>query len=256
MTHAILTDLTKCIGCEACVWACKEANRLPPEGHDVLSATAWTVLDRIKGVHVRRQCMHCEQPACVSVCPVGALQKTAAGPVVYDADRCIGCRYCMLGCPFSIPRYEWDSKVPRVRKCIMCHSRIAHGGQPACTEVCPTGATLFGDRQELLALAHQRIRDEPERYVGRVYGEVEAGGTSVFYISGVPFEELGFKTELRTEPYPELTWNILSKLPFVVGTAGLGLVGTFWIINRRRKLAQLRAERKSGGERSGDEPAL
>jgi formate dehydrogenase iron-sulfur subunit len=242
MSTAILTDLTRCIGCEACVWACKEVNNLPRADHERLSATTWTALDHIKGVHVRRQCMHCEQPACVSVCPVGALIKTAAGPVIYKADRCIGCRYCMVGCPFSVPRYEWGENAPLMQKCIMCSSLLDKGGQPACTAACPTGATISGDRSELLALAHRRIREEPGRYVDHVYGEVEAGGTSVFYLSAIAFEELGFATEVRTEPYPELTWKILSKLPLVVGTAGIGLAGTFWIIRRRQKLAAERAE--------------
>lgn len=244
MKAAILTDLTKCIGCESCAWACKEINELPrDDGAATLSATTWTRVEKVNGVNVRRQCMHCEDPACASVCPVGALHKTQEGPVVYDEDKCIGCRYCMIGCPFGIPKYEWSKNVPRVQKCIMCHDKaVSKGQQPACTQACPTGATIFGDRDALLKEAHRRIRENPDRYVDHVYGEVEAGGTSVLYLSAVPFETLGFKTKVRTDPYPALTWNVLHKLPNVVSVAGVGLVGIYWVIRRRQTLAHLHAE--------------
>jgi len=242
MTPAILTDLTRCVGCEACVWACKEINDLPRgDGAEKLSATTWTAIDRRGAVNVRRQCMHCLDPTCASVCPVKALYKSEAGPVVYDADRCIGCRYCMLSCPFGIPRYEWDSPRPRVQKCVMCfEKRLAEGRQPACTEACPTGATTFGDRDQLLREAHRRIAEEPGRYVDHVYGETEAGGTSVLYLSGVPFEEIGFATGIADEAYPKLTWEILSKLPSVVGVGGAALLGIWWITGRRDTLERAR----------------
>lgn len=239
MSAAILTDVTRCIGCEACVLACKEVNRLPREDRPrKLSATTWTHLDRRQQVNVRRQCFHCLDPACVSVCPVGALEKTSRGPVVYHEDRCIGCRYCMVGCPFGVPTYEWESTVPRVRKCIMCYDALVkHGKQPACTSVCPSAATVFGERDDLLREAHRRIQTEPARYVQHVYGEHEAGGTGVLYLSHVPFEQLGFATRVQRDPYPRLTWNVLSKLPQVVSVAGVGLIGIWWIIRRRQSLA-------------------
>lgn len=242
MKPAILTDLTRCIGCEACVWACKEVNGLPREGGATeLSATTWTAVERRRGVNVRRQCMHCLDPACASVCPVAAITKTPEGPVVYDESRCMGCRYCMIGCPFGVPKYEWASPLPRVQKCQMCfQKRLAEGRQPACTEACPTGATVFGDRAELLAEAHRRIAAEPDRYVDHVYGETEAGGTSVLYLSAVPFAELGFASAVSTDPYPRLTWDILSKLPNVVSIGGLLLFGIWWLSNRRDTLAKLR----------------
>lgn len=246
MSAAILNDLTLCVGCGACVQACSEVNGLPASPVDApLSGTRWSRLAIVDGHGVRRQCMHCEDPACASVCPVGAIQKTAAGPVTYDPDACIGCRYCMVACPFDVPRYTWDSRTPRVAKCTMCSERLAAGAeQPACTAACPTGATVFGERDALLAEAHARIEADPKRYVPHVYGETEAGGTLVLYLSPVPFETLGFATELRHAAYPELTWRALSKLPSVVSATGVGLAGLWWIIQRRNTLAQLKEARR------------
>jgi formate dehydrogenase iron-sulfur subunit len=250
MNAAILTDLTKCIGCEACVLACKEANGLPREAPAPrLSHDALTVVETRGGVNVRRQCMHCLDPACVSVCPVSALRKTEMGPVTYDASRCLGCRYCMIACPFGVPAYEWHSPAPRVRKCTLCYdSRVKHGKQPACTEACPTGATIYGDRDALIAEAKRRIEAEPSRYVDRIYGLAEAGGTSVLYLSPVPFETLDFKNA-RTDPYPKLTWDVLSKLPNVVGIGGVMLFGVYWIIHRRNELANGHGEATASVER-------
>lgn len=258
MKPAILTDLTKCIGCEACVWACKESNGLPREdGAAQLSATTWTAVERHRGVNVRRQCMHCLDPTCASVCPVKAFHKTPEGPVVYDETRCMGCRYCMIGCPFGVPRYEWSSPLPRVQKCQMCFAtRLQEGRQPACTEACPTGATIFGDRDELLAEAHRRIEAEPERYVDHVYGETEAGGTSVLYLSAVPFAELGFAAAVSSDPYPRLTWDILSKLPNVVSVGGALLFGIWWITGRRETLEKVRRGEMTLAEAMQRKPPL
>lgn len=235
MGYGILTDLTKCIGCQACVYACKEINGLPKDdGAKKLSVTTWTAIRHTHGVNIRQQCMHCLDPTCVSVCPVAALEKTTAGPVIYHEDRCMGCRYCVMACPFEIPKYEWNKVLPRVQKCIMCYDKlVSKGEQPACTSVCPTGATIFGDRDELLNEAHHRIEVHPARYVNHVYGEHEAGGTSVLYLSDIFFQELGFKHTLEDVSYPKLTWEVLSKIPNIVSVGGVALFGIWWIINRR-----------------------
>lgn len=235
---ALLIDLTLCIGCNACQTACKEVNHLPLDEEKALSPTAYTALDEYDGVYVRRMCQHCDDPTCASVCPVGAFTKMAEGPVVYDADKCIGCRYCMQACPFQVPRYEWSSTYPRVQKCVMCHERLAQGLPTACSEACPTGATIFGDRDEMLKIAYERINAEPDKYVNKVYGEKEVGGTSVFFLSSVPFENLGFNTTLQTTPLPQLTWNALSKIPGIVTVGGVMLFGIWWITSRRAEVQE------------------
>jgi formate dehydrogenase iron-sulfur subunit len=152
--------------------------------------------------------MHCESPTCASVCPVGAFRKDPAGPVVYDGTRCIGCRYCIMACPFDVPKYQWDRAVPLVQKCSLCAGRIAGGRGPACAEVCPTGATQFGERPALVAEARKRLAAEPAKYTGRIFGLEEVGGTSVLMLAGVPFGQLGIRAVERREALPLLTWKV------------------------------------------------
>jgi formate dehydrogenase iron-sulfur subunit len=238
MSKAILVDTTRCIGCEACVGACKEANGLPQNEDKELTADTLNVVETHGAVFVRKFCMHCQDPTCASVCPVGALRKTAAGPVIYEADRCMGCRYCMMACPFSIPRYEWKLALPKVKKCTMCAARQAHGQQPACTEICPVQAAIFGERSELLAEAEKRLGENPTGYVQHIYGKEEAGGTSVLYLSAVPFEALGFPANVPHDPLPMYTYRALSKIPSVVTAGSLLLGGIWWITNRRGEVAK------------------
>ncbi|MHB1050217.1 MAG: 4Fe-4S dicluster domain-containing protein [Bacteroidota bacterium] len=235
---ALLIDITLCIGCNACQTACKESHNMPLDEESKTSTTAYTALDEYDGVYVRRMCQHCEDPTCMSVCPVGAFHKSAEGAVVYDADKCIGCRYCIQACPFQVPRYEWSSTFPRVQKCDMCHERTAQGLPTMCAEVCPTGATKFGNRDELLKEAYERINAEPDKYVHKVYGETEVGGTSVLYLTSVPFENIGFKTTLQQSSLPQLTWNALSKIPGIVTVGGVMLYGIWWITNRREEVKE------------------
>jgi formate dehydrogenase iron-sulfur subunit len=243
---AILFDATKCIGCKACFYACKEANNLPKleKDEEDLAATAYTVVKEKNGIYYRRLCMHCNYPTCASVCPVGAFEKTPEGAVIYHAYKCIGCRYCMQACPFGVPTYEWKKLAPKVRKCIMCYERLKEGKITACAEVCPTGATTFGDREDQLAEARKRIQEDPGTYVDHIYGEKEVGGTSVFFLSSVPFKEFGFPDNLPEDSLPKLTWAALSKVPSIVIFGGAFLYGTWWIIDRRMELAEYKSKQR------------
>ncbi|MGB9105731.1 MAG: 4Fe-4S dicluster domain-containing protein [Terriglobales bacterium] len=240
MKAAILTDTTKCNGCHECVAACKKQNKLPldlPRRWDLddgLSARNWTsIVEGPKQALVRKQCRHCLEPACASVCPVGALHKTDIGAVVYDSSKCMGCRYCMMACPYGIPRYDWDAAVPYVRKCILCYDRILAGRQPACTEACPTKATIFGDRDELLAEAHRRIRENPGLYIHTVWGEHDVGGSSVLYISNVDLSLLTGGQALGARPLPSTTATAMEAVPFTFCGVLALMAGVHWIIDRR-----------------------
>ena len=246
MTWGLLFDSTRCIGCGACSAACKEQNRLPNTIEPKTTAYTWTVVEKRAGAHVRRMCMHCLSPTCVSVCPVGAMKKTKAGPVDYDPEMCIGCRYCIMACPFDVPKYQWDRLFPVVGKCVLCAPRVAKGQATACATVCPTGATQFGDRDALITEAKSRIAQEPGRYVDHIYGLEEAGGTSVMMLSNVSFAQMGLPDNLPKEPLPPLTWKVISHLPDLVAVAAVGLFGIHWITERRE---QVRAV--EGGPRHG-----
>jgi Fe-S-cluster-containing dehydrogenase component len=205
---SMLYDNTICTGCKACMVACSETNGLPPDTE--LSGGLWhmpaDLNSKTKNIiklyeepgggnfaYVKRQCMHCLDAACVTGCPFGALNKGQWGAVRWDSSLCIGCRYCEVACPFDVPKFEWEKWNPKIVKCEFCYDqRLVQGQQPACTAVCPTGAVIFGKRTDLLATAKQRIADAPEKYFEhRVYGEHEAGGTQVLYLSNVPFEKIG-----------------------------------------------------------------
>ena len=252
MPKAILYDATQCIGCLSCEGACAEKNKLTYD--DAIAKEkktsdhkyTYVAVKSVKGEDkfMRRMCMHCNDPSCVSACPVGALAKTKEGPVTYNEDKCMGCRYCMVACPYGIPKYEWSKALPGVRKCILCPDRVVAGKQTACAEICPTGATKFGDRDELLAEARKRIADNPGTYVNHIYGEHEAGGSSVLLLSSVPFEQFGLPTNLGETPLPYLTGDIIHHVPQVatVGWAVLG--GIWWITNRREAVAAVERAKK------------
>jgi formate dehydrogenase iron-sulfur subunit len=265
--RAILTDTTLCTGCETCVSACRQTYGLGRDRAwrwksriDDLSATRFCTIERRPGSHfVRKQCRHCNEPACASACIVGALQKKPEGPVIYDEKRCMGCRYCMMACPYGIPRYSWENNVPLVRKCILCYDRVKAGGQPACTEACPYKATIFGTRADMLAEAERRFAEKPGKYFAKpgksrpeIWGEHEIGGTSVLYISDIDLSFLGWRPNLGDQPLPTLTWAALSKVPpLVVGVAG-AMSAVYWIVGRRMKLAAEAAE--NARPPSPDEP--
>lgn len=262
----VLTDTTVCIGlnCRRCEIACARENGLPPierppEDESVFHevrrphAAVFTVVNRFDHpepgrppVYVKKQCMHCDEPACASACPVKAFRKTPEGAVVYNEHVCIGCRYCMVACPFEIPAYEYDRALePRVRKCTMCWAtRLREGRAPACVGACPNEVMIFGKRSELLAIAHQKIMSQPERYVDHVYGEHEVGGTSWLYLSSVPFEHTGLPVDLGAAPYPQLTRNYLSAAPLVM-TLWPAFFAGLYIFSKRRD--EVRKSRNEGG---------
>jgi formate dehydrogenase iron-sulfur subunit len=241
MSKAILYDATMCIGCKLCEKACSERNGLPYNDQIAeesrQSAHKFTVVMSDGDKFMRRLCMNCQDPTCASVCPVGAFHKTADGPVTYEASRCIGCRYCMLACPFSVPKYEWSKTLPLVRKCDMCADRVAKGLQTACAAACPTGATKFGDRNSLIAEARERIASNRDQYIDHIYGLNEVGGTSVLLLSSVPFERFGYTTSLSSESMPLLTYRVLSHIPNLVMVGAALLGGIWWITNRRTEVA-------------------
>ncbi len=248
-SKGVLVDLTRCIGCRGCQVACKSWNERsvkktemygnftnPRETNSECFTNVRFVEQEKDGApvwsFVKNQCLHCKNPACVSVCPVAALKKTKEGPVTYDFSRCIGCRYCMLACPFYMPKYEWEKSKPWVRKCTFCSDRIKAGLAPACVKVCPTNTLTFGDHDDVLKEANRRISNSPGKYVNHIYGKDEAGGTSWIYISGTPFEALGFNKDVPSIELPSLTWAYISKIPAVIGvvlTAG----AVSWAITRR-----------------------
>jgi Fe-S-cluster-containing dehydrogenase component len=242
----VLVDTTRCVGCRACEAACAEANDLPapPEGEKVMaerrdtSQTAFTVVNRTEAPgggdrFGKKQCMHCLAPACASACPVRALNKQPTGPVTYDPSKCMGCRYCMVACPFDVPKYEYEALAPRVRKCTFCAPRQAKGLPPACVEACPSGALTFGKRHELLEEAKRRIYASEGKYVHRVYGEREAGGTSFIYVSDVPFEKVGLQAGVPEKPYPELVAGALGAPPLVMTLWPPLLMGLYAFSKRR-----------------------
>jgi len=219
-TPAILIDTTRCTGCEQCVRACKLENGLPLRDRpwrgqgaiDGLSATRFSTILRLPNDSgpndhfVRQQCRHCLKPACVSACLVGAMWKTPEGPVIYDPDRCMGCRYCMAACPYGIPRYDWDRAAPEVRKCTLCYPRIIQGKAPACVEACPEEAIEYGDRAKLIAKAERRLEANPD-YVQEVFGKDEVGGTSVLYISDVRLDLAAWLISRPGSEHGSRTWT-------------------------------------------------
>ena len=255
-SFGVLHDTTRCIGCRLCEKACNTVNELPvpDQPFDDLNvletlrrtdATRYTVVNKFtaereggKPLYAKKQCNHCLEPACASACFVKAFKKEPSGAVSYDASLCVGCRYCMIACPFNIPAYEYDEPLtPRVMKCTMCQPRIAKGQLPGCVEICPGEALSFGKREDLIDMAHQRIRNYPDRYVNHVYGEREMGGTSWLYLSPVPFDKVGMREDLGIKPAPELTAGALAAVPVIVGLWPVLLTGVYAMAKRRDRLA-------------------
>jgi len=227
--YGVLYDSTRCVGCQSCEVACAEANGLPapdPEDYPVpgtirkTNEHRRTVINAFENeewgeIYVKTQCMHCSQPACASACLTQAMHKTHEGPVIWRDKKCMGCRYCMVSCPFDMPRFEYDSPNPDIVKCTMCYERVKDGGVPACVEACPGEALTFGPRRELIAEARRRIVENPGLYHDEIYGEHEAGGTAFLYLSPVPFDQIGMNTKIQKKSYPELTKGFLYSVPSI-----------------------------------------
>lgn len=271
----VLVDTTLCIGCRKCEEACNRRNHLPRTAEsfsdrDVLRAfrrpteNAFTVVNQFAGspspdqaglaqTYCKVQCMHCLYPSCVSACIVGALTKSADGAVVYNSTICIGCRYCQVACPFEVPAYEFHVPLtPRVRKCEFCAEPAkGTGADPACAAACPTEALVFGRRADLIAMAKDRLKRRPDRYVNRIYGETEVGGTSWLYLTGRPVREVGLLA-LPDTPPPKLTEAIQHGIfeYGIIPVAFYGLLaGIMWFNHRKRP----DNDQREGGE--GDTPS-
>lgn len=255
--YAMLVDVTRCTGCRDCVKACMAKQGFPGDPKQVtrLSDTAYTAIAEKGDLSIRNLCRHCVEPSCASVCPVGALVKDPKGPVTWEEGKCIGCRYCMVACPFSIPRYQWFDTVPALRKCDLCADRLAAGKIPACAEACTYEATVFGPKDEILAMAHARIREMPDEYYDHVYGEKELGGTTVVFLAPKPLEELGYKAIFGETPLPGLTLRQLHRVPRIVIGGTAVLLAVWWFTRRRDEVAAFERRRArdihSGGAEGG-----
>ncbi|MDU0458078.1 MAG: hydrogenase 2 operon protein HybA [Geobacteraceae bacterium] len=212
-TLGMLYDATKCVGCKACMSACKKVNsdygslsferaKFDNDGlwdaPEDLSGSTRTLIKLFKESdkqwsYVKYSCMHCQKPSCVSVCPVSAMTRDKiTGTVDYNKDACIGCRYCQIACAFNIPKFQWDKAIPQIVKCDLCkNTNLVKKGITACAEVCPVGAISFGKRKDLLEEANKRLRENPGKYINHIYGEKEVGGTNHLYLSAMQFNKLG-----------------------------------------------------------------
>lgn len=220
----VLYDSTRCVGCRTCEYECAAAHGLPEPLSEVepirkTNETCNTVVNTFqttKGeVYIKRQCMHCNEPACDAACLTQAMHKNKTGPVTWNGDKCMGCRYCMVSCPFDSPKFEFHSINPKIQKCDMCFDRQNAGEKPVCVTNCPNDALMYGKRRDLIKEARRRIYENPDLYTDHIYGEHEVGGTGWLYLSPVPFEELGMNTNLQQSSYPSLTKGFLYSVPSV-----------------------------------------
>jgi formate dehydrogenase iron-sulfur subunit len=268
-SFGVLHDITLCVGCRNCEAACNKVNELPAPDKPFTDLSvlneqrrttpkAYTVVNKYEvpgkktPLFRKNQCNHCLEPACASACFVRAFKKTEKGAVTYDPTVCVGCRYCMIACPFEIPTYEYNEPLtPRVMKCTMCYPRIINGQLPGCVEACPKEALTFGKREDLIKVAHERFIKYPGRYIDHIYGETEMGGTSWLYISGVPFSQIGMREDLGVTPAPELTSGALSAVPIVVGLWPVLLMGIFAISKRKEIISQQEIEAHEKDAQSG-----
>jgi formate dehydrogenase iron-sulfur subunit len=246
--HAYLFDATRCIDCRACMIACSVENKVPMNDSYIWVAGQGVMgqYPVLKRATMPYHCMHCLEPDCVSACPVGAWSKREDGPVLYDEDKCIGCRYCMNACPFSVPHFDWDKGVlggALIHKCTMCVQRLDVGQIPACVQTCPTQALVFGERADLISEAHARIQARPGRYIDHVYGETENGGTSYLILSHVPFKDLGLP-EIGSRPVKDVSETVMGFTLPLAFTLGAVLTGASIGVrmNNKKKETEVKEE--------------
>lgn len=274
----ILYDSTLCVGCQVCMVACKRANNMPPEFEGSqqrwdnpadLSAKTLNIIKKYENgirktkdteidgyAFVKRHCMHCVDPACVSACPASAMTKdSGTGIVMYNKAACIGCRYCQVACPFNIPKFEWDDPFPKIVKCQLCNHLLAKGQIPACCSECPTGASLFGPVKDLATEAERRLNmaagkhyefpvsemssakiqvHNAKKYTPHVYGKNEGGGTQVFMLSGVSFNKLGLPM-LPDRSYTAIAENIQHTLYKGLMLPIIAFGGLIYLVRRTEK---------------------
>jgi Fe-S-cluster-containing dehydrogenase component len=254
----VLVDLTRCVGCRSCEAACNAEQKLPPprkpfndfsvydkkeHGHlRRTDETHYTVVNRydIEGLEhplfKKIQCNHCQEPACLTSCFVNAYTKTPEGAVIYNQNVCVGCRTCMVACPFYVPAFRYSSAFdPSIVKCIFCYeTRLKIKKPPACVEACPTGALTFGRRDEMIRIGRRRIENSKNHYINHIYGEYEAGGTSWLYLSAVPFEKIGFDMDIPHAPILDSVKNFLSFVPMVL-TIWPALFAGFHLLATRKE---------------------
>lgn len=268
----VLVDLSRCVGCRSCEAACNLEQNLPapPEPFDDFSVfdqryrgqkrrtdeTRYTVVNRyeVEGIDHplfrKIQCNHCNEPGCLTSCFVNAYTKTPEGAVIYNDKVCVGCRTCMIACPFYIPTFKYSSAFsPKIMKCVFCYdTRLIHGKPPACVESCPIEALTFGRREDMLKVGKHRIKNNPGKYVDHIYGEHEAGGTAWMYISPVSFEKVGMDPNVPKEPILNFVKNFLGIVPMVLTIWPALFTGFYLLANRKDRLEQQEQHQEDGEE--------